>query len=822
MSRPTRIALALCALSLCACSDDDVAPVPVSGSLEAGNYLLEVDDSPALVLSRDGEALLRFDATSFELGVVPAVDDNVNYDPYRLYVPYALYTPLESLRFLRPTAATLHIDEPGYRLELSYPEGQSATLSLAVGGDGHFALTLTPAGERTAFMRIAPRASADEGFYGLGEYFDDVDHRGHVRAMQIEVDSSIESTYNEAHVPVPMVVGTRGWGLFVESPYPGAFAIAHSDDERIEAAFGTGSASSEGLSFHLFAADHPLDITGRYYQVTGQPRLPARWALGPWVWRDENDDQAQVEADLDAMRDLDLATSGYWIDRPYANGVNTFDFNAPQFPDPEAMVAKMHALGFRTALWHTPYLDESDAAAAALVAEAEAGGFYPPQTGINLNGWGRTIDVTNADAVTWWREQLAYYIDLGVEGFKLDYGEDVVSGVFDERTPWSFADGSDERTMHSQYARRYHDVYAELMPQSGGFLLCRGGTYGDQTNGVIIWPGDLDANMTKHFEEFEDRDGKTVTGVGGLPASIVAGLSLGPSGFPFYGADTGGYRHSPPDKETFSRWFEQTALSVVMQIGTSSNDVAWEPTADNGFDQEVLDNYRRYTRLHLRLWPYLWTHAQQLRVSGRPIARALGLAHPELGIHPNDIYLLGDELVSAPGVEHGVPGREVTLPEGTWVHWFTGDSYEGGEHTVDAPLGVLPLFLRAGELVVMLRPTIDSLAPTTEPMRVDSYATDAGLLYARAVAGHDASFALFDGGQLNVSATEVSYSGGNELNNGVVFELVAATKPASVSGLTEVADLASLEAASDGWWFDTAIDTIWIKLTGTSGSATLQ
>ena len=40
-------------------------------------------------------------------------------------------------------------------------------------------------------------------------------------------------------------------------------------------------------------------------------------------------------------------------------------------------------------------------------------------TGVNLQ-LGRTIDPTNPDAVNWWRQQLAGYIDLGVAGFKLD------------------------------------------------------------------------------------------------------------------------------------------------------------------------------------------------------------------------------------------------------------------------------------------------------------------------------------------------------------------------------------------------------------------
>lgn len=66
--------------------------------------------------------------------------------------------------------------------------------------------------------------------------------------------------------------------------------------------------------------------------MTGYPRLPARWALGPLVWRNKN--QAQVESDLMKIRDLDLPTTGYWIDRPYATEVNTFDFNSARFRRP--------------------------------------------------------------------------------------------------------------------------------------------------------------------------------------------------------------------------------------------------------------------------------------------------------------------------------------------------------------------------------------------------------------------------------------------------------------------------------------------------------
>jgi hypothetical protein len=78
--------------------------------------------------------------------------------------------------------------------------------------------------------------------------------------------------------------------------------VARDADQAVEVTSGTGPASGEGLGLHLFAAAHPLDVTRHYYELSGYPGLPARWALGPLVWRDENDDQARVESDADTLR----------------------------------------------------------------------------------------------------------------------------------------------------------------------------------------------------------------------------------------------------------------------------------------------------------------------------------------------------------------------------------------------------------------------------------------------------------------------------------------------------------------------------------------
>jgi alpha-D-xyloside xylohydrolase len=807
------------------CEVSASGPPARAARLAAGRSAVLVDeDRGAIELTFDGEVVSVLDPGALALGTVDAVDDAANYDPWGFVGDQPTYAPLGGFAIRGATRFSLdEVRADAVVVSLEHDGGFESSLTISVERDDTFRLELAPRdASQVAWLRYAFAVPESEAFYGLGEVFDHVNHRGLTRAMQLEVDE-LESANNEAHVPVPFFIGTRGWGFFVESSFPGAFDMAAADPLRVSATFGTGTRSADGLVGHWYAAQHPLDVTRAYYETTGYPELPAEWAHGPLVWRDENDDQAQVEADLATLRDLDLATTGVWIDRPYATGVNTFDFDAPRFPDPDAMLRKARDLGFEVALWHVPYLDEGDPNVAPLVSFAEDAGFYPEQVGLLLNGWGRPLDLTIPEAVSWWQDQLSAYTDAGVLGFKLDYGEDLVPSLLNARNVYRFDDGSDERTMHRDFTLLYHRTYAELLPDGAGMLLCRAGKWGSQTVGpIIVWPGDLDATFWKHRDEVTV-DGDPLLAVGGLPASLVAGLSLGPSGFPLYGSDTGGYRHSPPTPEVFRRWFEQTALSSVMQIGTSTNDVAWEFG-----DDELLASYRFYTRLHLRLFPYLRSLALEVPVTGRPLMIPYGLAFPEEGAHPDDEYLLGPSLLVAPVVEGGVDSRTVRFPAGSWVDFWSGTVIDGpAEYEITAPLGRIPLFLRRGALVPMLRQTIDTLSPTGQPDRVDSLATDPGLLHALLTVGDEpTSTTVFDGATFELTPTDAGFDlgwrDGTRWDRGAVFEIVAAgTTPPSavrVDGLLlePSASREAFDLAAQGAYFDPddRNGTLWVKILG--------
>ena len=56
-----------------------------------------------------------------------------------------------------------------------------------------------------------------------------------------------------------------------------------------------------------------------------------------------------------------------------------------------------------------------------------------------------------------------------------------------------------------------------------------------------------------------------------------------------------------------------------MQVGDASSQMPWEFTPANGRTTQSLDIYRRYARLHLRLFPYAWSYAHSMLSTGWPI-----------------------------------------------------------------------------------------------------------------------------------------------------------------------------------------------------------
>ena len=86
-----------------------------------------------------------------------------------------------------------------------------------------------------------------------------------------------------------------------------------------------------------------------------------------------------------------------------------------------------------------------------------------------------------------------------------------------------------------------------------------------------------------------------------------------------------------------------------------------------------------------------------------PIIRPLCLTDPAdpRGWSISDAYGYGPALWVAPVLDRAETERETLLPRGDWIDFWTGEQVEGGREVVaTAPLGRIPVWVRAGSLVV--------------------------------------------------------------------------------------------------------------------------
>ncbi len=752
-------------LLLIACREDSKEPAP------EGWEGVEVSLDP-FTLRLDSAFLPE---GGLRLGRVSAYDPSFNYDPWNLYDP-ELDWAVPTIRW--DAAETAAWD--GDRLQLTLESGDEAWLAreeraeglglrVWMGEDG----VEPAAGEAAApYVSVSLESSDGEPLYGLGECFDAVNQRGRVKAMQIELDLDLESSYNEAHVPVPWIFGADGWGLGLLSDEPAVLDAASEDEERVTAVVNAPA----GLSFLLLSSEEPAELPAMWSRATALPRLPPTWAFAPMLWRNVNESGDQVLEDAAAIREEDLAFGVMWIDNPWQTSYNSMAPDPDKFSDWDGMVETLHANGFRWLAWTTPYLEEEDL---DFDAYAEDGLFV--DLAIPLNDFGELVDLTGEEAQDRWQARAAAAAGIGIQGWKLDYGEDIQLGYGETRFQTSFDGGGDERTWHHRFVEAYHGAYAAPYTDGDRFLLGRAGAWGSGAITDCIWPGDLDSGFWTHGE-----DGH----VGGLPAAIRAGQSLALSGFPCFASDTGGYRHDRADQETIIRWTEFSALLPFMQVGGGSDHNYWLLEGD--WTEAVPEAGRRYTQLHTRLFPYFQALMVEASEQGTPplLPAALKGADPEHAT-AETTFLVGPHLLVSAVDQRDVRTWEVSLPPGGWVDWWTGERVSG-EVTLDAPLGQGPLLLGEGAIVPLLRESVRTLAPSSAG--VDSWADDPGALVLRVVPG-EGSFAVIDGPALTLTADALEI-GALGIYTGMSVEIW--DEDGAISGLT--LDGETIEFEREGAW----------------------
>jgi len=564
-------------------------------------------------------------------------------------------------------------------------------------------------------------SSPDEHYLGFGERFNRIDQRGQEIDLYVVNGASGGLTYK----PIPFYMSSAGYAVRLLTSYRSKVRLACYDDPSVVSI----RTEANQLSFQLWTGQPFAELLTRYTQLLDKPLYqPPAWIFGPWKSRDWTaETQSTVEEDFKLQRQLNLPCTVKLIDAAWEAQLNDFEFNS-NFPDPEGMIAEARKLGYRIVIWVSPWIVKSAANQAIYDFCAEQGFLIKDQTGqpylhrlSNSPGFmGTCLDFTNPITVSWWQSQIEKLVQMGFDGFKTDFGEQVPDGAI-------FHNGKTGREMHNRYPQLYNQVTYEAMRRhTHGILLARSAWDGSQPY-CALFAGDQSSDFGPAT---------------GLPSVIRSAQNAGLSGFPFYTSDIGGY-FGQPTEEVFARWIAFAAFLPIMQLHGLGCREPWK------FSTEILNLYRDYASFHMDLFPYLYTYAMQASRTGIPIVRAMAFAYPQ---DPNiwdamneQQYCFGRELLVSPVYFGHSDKWTVYLPFGGWRDFWTGEPHFGGQEiTVNIGLEDIPVFARAGSIIPMLDSSPHTLLPVMDEPEIKVAGKD---LRLQVYPGADGQFQLHDGSQ---------------------------------------------------------------------------
>jgi alpha-D-xyloside xylohydrolase len=509
--------------------------------------------------------------------------------------------------------------------------------------------------------------------YGLGERFGPLVKNG----QTVDVWNADGGTASEqAYKNVPFYLTNRGYGVLVDHPGHVSYEIGSEAVERVQF-----SVAGETLRYLVIAGPTPADVIDRYTRLTGRPAHVPAWSYGLWLSTSftTDYDEETVTAFVDEMAARDMPISVFHFDCFWMREFQWCDFewDARVFPDPEGMLARLHERDLRVCVWINPYIGQRS----KLFREAADAGYLVKNSDGSVWQWDLwqagmgLVDFTNPDATAWFQAKLRGLQEQGVDAFKTDFGERIPTDVV-----WH--DGSDPERMHNWYTQLYNravfEVLEEVRGEGDAVVFARSATTGGQAL-PVHWGGD----STSTFESMAE--------------TLRGGLSLAMSGFSFWSHDIGGFE-GMPDPDVYKRWTAFGLLSSHSRFhGSSSVRVPW------AFDDEAVEVTRVFTKLKLRLMPYLYAAGLESTRTGLPVMRPMALAFPDDrgAAHVDTQYLLGDDLLVAP-VFSADGTVEVYLPAGRWTNWFTGEVVDAGSGTWRTEThGVLtlPLYVREGAVI---------------------------------------------------------------------------------------------------------------------------
>ena len=236
----------------------------------------------------------------------------------------------------------------------------------------------------------------------------------------------------------------RNYGVFVDQMDHVSFEVMSVKMTKVQV-----SVPGERLKIYVIVGDDPKNVLSLYTSMTGRPPLPPDWSFGLWLSTSFliDYDEKTVMGYVDKMARYDIPLSVFHFDafwmRPHA--WCDFQFDPKFFPDPKGFLRRLHDRDIKICVWINPWVGQSS----RLFAEGDKEGYFLKRLDgrtFQSDEWQpgcATVDFTNPKAKKWWQGFLAELLDIGVDCFKTDFGEQIVT----EGVKWF--DQSNPRTMHN-------------------------------------------------------------------------------------------------------------------------------------------------------------------------------------------------------------------------------------------------------------------------------------------------------------------------------------------------------------------------------------
>ncbi|WP_143462469.1 alpha-xylosidase [Levilactobacillus enshiensis] len=492
------------------------------------------------------------------------------------------------------------------------------------------------------YMREQLAVGVEDKVYGLGERFGNFIKNG----QEVKITNQDGGTASEqSYKNIPFYLTDAGYGVFVDEPQTVDFEVTSENVDAVQF-----SSEGESLQYYVIYGPTPQEILHRYTELTGNMQLPPAWSFGLWLTTSFTTDYSEktVLKFIDGMKERNIPLDVFHFDCFWQKGFewSNMEWDRDEFPDPESLIKKIHDRGIKVCVWINPYIAQKG----KMFEEGKKNGYFIKRANGNLWQWdlwqagNAFVDFTNPDAVKWYKSKLKALLDMGVDCFKTDFGE---------RIPVEdavFFDGSDPKREHNYYTLQYNkavfDTIAENKGKDQAVVFARSATVGSQKY-PVHWGGDALSN----FKNMSD--------------TLHGGLSFLSSGFAFWSHDIGGFEDGPdtPTPDLYKRWSQFGLLSSHSRYhGSNVYRVPWN------FDDEAVENTRKFVNLKLSLMPYLYTQAAHNTAYGNPLMRPMWFDFTkDLTTHSLDNqYMFGTQLLVAP-VFNKEGHVNFYLPAGKWT-----------------------------------------------------------------------------------------------------------------------------------------------------------